>query len=86
MVKIAVCDHGIGIRQSLKEGRNDLPDDITDGGSILKALDARVSSKGQPSNEGVGTNPHLSNHQLNEGANVNLQWKRRSYYEARWDP
>ena len=54
MVRIAVCDHGIGIRKSLSDGRNDLPDGISHAESVVKALDARISSKGQPSNEGVG--------------------------------
>lgn len=54
MVRIAVCDDGIGIRQSLLDGRLDMGNTDSDTDCILKALSPRVSSKGQPSNEGVG--------------------------------
>ena len=53
-VRIAVCDSGMGIRKSLMDGRTDLSDEMSDGECILKSLGARVSSKGQPYNEGVG--------------------------------
>jgi len=53
-VRIALADSGIGIKQSLADGGHPWATTDTDSQCIVKALGAKVSSKGQPNNEGVG--------------------------------
>ena len=53
-VRIAIADCGCGIPASLAEAGFQWARDLPDEDIIEKALVARVSSKGQPSNEGVG--------------------------------
>lgn len=53
-VKIAIADGGCGIPTSLAEAGFQWARDLPDDDIIEQALVARVSSKGQPSNEGVG--------------------------------
>lgn len=53
-VRIAVADSGMGIPGSLKESGLPWAQDLPDEAIIEQAMVARVSSKGQPSNEGVG--------------------------------
>lgn len=53
-VRIAIADCGQGIPGSLKECGLPWAQDLPDEDIIEEAMVARVSSKGQPSNEGVG--------------------------------
>jgi hypothetical protein len=53
-VRIAIADCGCGIPGSLKEAGFPRVRDLADEDIIEQAMAARVSSKGQPSNEGVG--------------------------------
>jgi hypothetical protein len=53
-VRIAIADCGCGIPGSLKEAGFPWAQDLADEDIIEQAMAARVSSKGQPSNEGVG--------------------------------
>jgi ABC-type transporter Mla MlaB component len=53
-VKIAIADCGCGIPGSLKNSGLPWAQDLPDQDIIEQAMVARVSSKGQPSNEGVG--------------------------------
>jgi signal transduction histidine kinase len=53
-VRIAIADCGCGIPGSLKEAGFRWAQDLADEDIIEQAMAARVSSKGQPSNEGVG--------------------------------
>ena len=53
-VRIAIADCGCGIPGSLKEAGFPWAQDLADEEIIEQAMAARVSSKGQPSNEGVG--------------------------------
>lgn len=54
LVRLAIADNGKGIRQSFVEAGFPWADALDDGRAILKALEPKVSSKGQPTNEGVG--------------------------------
>ena len=53
-VRIAIADCGCGIPASLADAGFQWARDLSDEDLIEQALVARVSSKGQPSNEGVG--------------------------------
>jgi hypothetical protein len=53
-VRIAIADGGCGIPASLADAGFQWARDLPDEDVIEQALVARVSSKGQPSNEGVG--------------------------------
>jgi hypothetical protein len=53
-VRIAIADCGCGIPGSLKDAGFLWAQDLADEDIIEQAMAARVSSKGQPSNEGVG--------------------------------
>jgi transcription initiation factor TFIIIB Brf1 subunit/transcription initiation factor TFIIB len=53
-VKIAIADCGCGIPASLKGAGFPWAQDLPDEDIIEQAMAARVSSKGQPANEGVG--------------------------------
>lgn len=53
-VKIAIADCGCGIATSLKDAGLSWTEGIPDEDIIEQALVARVTSKGQPANEGVG--------------------------------
>lgn len=54
LVRLAVGDNGKGIRQSFIDAGLDWAGEMTDGEAILKALEPKVSSRGRPTNEGVG--------------------------------
>lgn len=54
LVRLAVADNGKGIRQSFIDAGLSWAEGLTDGEAILKALEPKVSSKGRPTNEGVG--------------------------------
>ena len=53
-VRIAIADGGCGIPGSLKDAGFPWAQDLPDEDIIEQAIVARVSSKGQPANEGVG--------------------------------
>jgi len=53
-IRIAIADCGCGIPGSLRESGLAWTRDLPDEDIIEQAMAARVSSKGQPSNEGVG--------------------------------
>jgi len=53
-VRIAIADGGCGIPASLKDAGLSWTRDLADEDMIEQAMAARVSSKGQPANEGVG--------------------------------
>ncbi len=53
-VRISIADCGCGIPRSLKEAGFPWAQDLADESIIEQSMAARVSSKGQPSNEGVG--------------------------------
>jgi hypothetical protein len=54
LVRLAVADNGKGILQSFIGAGLPWAQDLNEGEAILKALEPRVSSKGRPTNEGVG--------------------------------
>ncbi len=54
LVRIAVGDNGNGIRKSFLDAGLEWAGESTDCTAILRALKPRVSSKGHPTNEGVG--------------------------------
>ena len=54
MVRLAIADNGRGIRQSLCEAGFSWAVGLDDPTAIRKALEPLVSSKGTPTNEGVG--------------------------------
>lgn len=53
-VRIAIADDGRGIPESLRSSGITAAESLSDTESIYRALEAKVSSKGQPANEGVG--------------------------------
>lgn len=54
LVRIALADNGRGILKSFQDAGFPWSVNMSDGEAIAKALSPRVSSKGQPTNEGVG--------------------------------
>lgn len=54
MIRIAVADNGRGVRQSFVDAGLPWSQGISDVGALRKALEPRVSSKGEPVNQGVG--------------------------------
>lgn len=54
LVKIALADNGRGILKSFQDAGLPWSTDMDDVSALRKALEPRVSSKGKPSNEGVG--------------------------------
>jgi hypothetical protein len=54
MVRLAIADNGRGIRQSFCEAGFPWAAGLDDAAAIRKALEPLVSSKGTPTNEGVG--------------------------------
>lgn len=54
LVRIALADNGRGILKSFQEAGLSWSTGMSDGDAIAKALSPMVSSKGQPTNEGVG--------------------------------
>ncbi len=54
LVRLAVGDNGKGIRQSFVDAGLSWAADMTDAEAILKALEPKISSRGRPTNEGVG--------------------------------
>ena len=54
LVRIAIADNGRGIRQSFLDAGLPWAPGMTDAEAILKAFEPKVSSKGRPTNEGVG--------------------------------
>lgn len=53
-VRMAIADHGRGIRRSFADAKLPWSSGMNDVDAIIKALEPRVSSKGTPTNEGVG--------------------------------
>ncbi|SDS02347.1 hypothetical protein SAMN05444173_1656 [Opitutus sp. GAS368] len=53
-VRLALADNGKGIRQSFRDAGFSWSAGLDDPGAIQKALEPFVSSKGSPTNEGVG--------------------------------
>lgn len=53
-IRIAIGDCGCGIPGSLKNAGHLWADELSDEEIIARALDARISCKGPPTNEGVG--------------------------------
>jgi len=53
-IRIAIADGGCGIPQSLSDAGLTWTQELSDEDIIEQALVARVTSKGQPANEGVG--------------------------------
>ncbi|MBL9183562.1 MAG: hypothetical protein JNN17_15590 [Verrucomicrobiaceae bacterium] len=54
LVRLAVGDNGKGIRQSFGDAGLPWAAGMTDAEAILKALEPKISSRGRPTNEGVG--------------------------------
>jgi hypothetical protein len=54
LVQLAIVDTGKGVRQSFVDAGLPWSKSIDDLGALRKALEPRISSKGKPSNEGVG--------------------------------
>ena len=54
LVRLAVADNGRGIRQSFVDAGLSWAEGLSEGEAILAALEPRVSSRGRPTNEGVG--------------------------------
>lgn len=54
LVRLAIADNGKGIRQSFVDAGLPWSHDVNDAEAILKALTSKISSKGRPTNEGVG--------------------------------
>lgn len=53
-VRIAIADCGKGIPEVLRSSGLTANETLSDNESILRALEPKVSSRGQPTNEGVG--------------------------------
>ncbi len=53
-VRLALADNGKGILRSFQEVQLPWSHNMTDAAAIRKAIEPRVSSKGSPTNEGVG--------------------------------
>ena len=53
-MRLALADNGRGILQSFREAGFEWSAQLDDAGAIRKALEPFVSSKGSPTNEGVG--------------------------------
>jgi anti-sigma regulatory factor (Ser/Thr protein kinase) len=54
LVRIAIADNGIGIRNSFAQAGLPWAKDVSDAEAIIRAFEPKTSSKGQPTNEGVG--------------------------------
>jgi hypothetical protein len=54
LIKLAIADNGRGVRQSFVEAGFPWSAALSDTGAIKKAMEPFVSSKGNPTNEGVG--------------------------------
>lgn len=54
LVRLAVADNGRGIRQSFVEAGLSWSHGLSDTAAMRKALEPRISSKGEPVNQGVG--------------------------------
>jgi hypothetical protein len=54
LVRLALADNGCGILRSFQEVGFEWSEKMTDAEAIRKALEPTVSSKGNPTNEGVG--------------------------------
>ncbi len=54
LVRIAIADNGKGILQSFRDAGFGWARNLDDAGAINRALEPFVSSKGSPTNEGVG--------------------------------
>lgn len=54
LVRLAIADNGKGIRQSFVDAGLPWSQGISDSEAILKAFISKISSKGRPTNEGVG--------------------------------
>jgi hypothetical protein len=53
-VRLALADNGKGVLQSFRDAGLGWSTDLDDAGALKKALEPFVSSKGSPTNEGVG--------------------------------
>lgn len=54
LVRLAVADNGTGVRQSFVDAGLGWSHKLSDSAALRKALEPRVSSKGEPVNQGVG--------------------------------
>jgi hypothetical protein len=54
MVRLAVADNGHGMRQSFVDAGLSWSFEMSDSAALRKALEPRISSKGEPVNQGVG--------------------------------
>lgn len=54
MVQLAIGDNGKGVRQSFIDAGLQWAQELDDVGAIKKAMEPFISSKGNPTNEGVG--------------------------------
>lgn len=54
LVRMAIADNGRGIRQSFVDAGLSWSQQLSDVSAIRRALEPRVSSKGEPVNQGVG--------------------------------
>lgn len=54
MVRLAIADNGMGVLQSFQRAGLAWSAGLDDVGAIRKALEPRISSRGSPTNEGVG--------------------------------
>jgi hypothetical protein len=54
LLRIAIADNGNGILESFRKAGVDWSESASDAQAILKAFEAKVSSKASPENEGVG--------------------------------
>lgn len=54
LVRLAVADNGMGIRQSFIESGVLWGRALSDSAALQKAIEPRISSKGEPVNQGVG--------------------------------
>jgi hypothetical protein len=54
LVRLAVADNGRGIRQSFVDAGLSWSHGLSDSAAMRRALEPRVSSKGEPVNQGVG--------------------------------
>ncbi len=67
LVKIAIADNGLGIRQSFIDAGLKWAEALDDAQAIEKAIEPKISSKGQPANEGVGLSLVFNLIQIAEG-------------------
>jgi hypothetical protein len=54
LVRLAVADNGRGVRQSFIDAGLRWSFEVSDSGALRQAIEPRVSSQGEPVNQGVG--------------------------------